>query len=245
MPNTALTLVNIKDEIIAHLGGSGVHVELQPSDIETFLRETLRIYNRNRPMRGRASLPVNSTTKRYAVTHPGLQGIVEVQFVEKAATPDTPIDPFYYGYATVMQPGDTTGEYAQRLGHIDMARRVGSSEPEWQAEWEGAQLYLYVSAPYPVYASYQYTWHVTPDNNAQTGMQFIPDGDVDLIMGYVKACAKHTLSFIRGKFAGITGPDGATQEVDWQRLADEAKEEKEKLMEEFKARRRPLLPEIE
>ena len=255
MPNTALTVKNVHQEIITFLGDSGVEVEIVSKDVEKALKDALRRYNRARPGRQNIALPVVSGEQRLLIEHPGFQGIVHVEFLQQRLFHDVdPFDPL-----SVIHPGtiytgvDTIGDYDQRLQYVEQARRVASAEEEWKARWEidkdtGEQkLFLYLDVPdtAPMLVSYDYAFHYTPDNDEQTGMQQIPDSDVDWIMDYTTARIKQTLGRIRGKFGGVADPTGGVSEIEGRELAAEGREDEKDLIDSLKRRRRPLPPVIE
>jgi hypothetical protein len=257
MPNTDLTTALIRDDVLSTLGYSGVDVELEDSDIAHCSRQTLRIYNRFRPRRFSKAIAVTSSTKKYELTtatHPGLVGVTEVNFVRSDLS-DTG-DPFNSEDNTLLGlttfGGETFGEVALRRMYVEDSRRVVSSEPEWHTEWELDTTttpatnthYLYIDVPSSATYHCSYVWnqHYTPDADASTGMQNIPAGDVEWVMAMIASKAKQILSRIRGKFEGIPNPDGSSDTVDFSTLAQEGREEEERLIEDLKLRRRPLPP---
>jgi len=246
MPNTFLTIENIREEVDLALGSSDVEVELTPADHVRCLRESVRKYNRYRPARRRGTIAVTTSQKRYEISHPGVQGIVELEFVEKSAVAGATVDPFYDSRTGLRLNGDTFGEVDQQLQYVEQSRRIMGAEADWEQE-RGADgtLYVYIDTTYDVWVSYLYTFHYTPDDNADTGMQHIPDGDTDWIVDYTIAFAKGIVAKKRGKFGGVLTPDGNESTVDAQSMADESKSEIEALITTIKSRRRPLLPEIE
>jgi hypothetical protein len=256
--NVDLTIPLIRDEVLTNLGYSGVDVELEDSDITNVIRQALRVYSRNRPRRFMRALAVTNTTQKYelaAADHPGLVGVTDVSFIVDSVQDNA--DPFNVEDNTLLGlttfGGETFGEIAMRRQYVEDSRRVVSSEPEWHAQWELDETvspavnkyYLYISVPATASGtkcSYTWTQAYTPDNNAQTGMQNIPQSDVDWVMAMVTAKAKRILSKIRGKFSGIPNPDGSESPVDFSELASEGQEEETTLMEELRSRRRPLPP---
>lgn len=251
--NTVLTHKNIKEEIETSLGVSGVEVELEDSDVTKVIRDTLRRYNRTRPGRGHAAIPVVQSQKRYVIDKEGsgIRGIVKLDFVEKTNFTGDPFDPFYYNRMGLTPQGDTFAEYDQKRQYIEQARRIGGSEPDWQQRVEknedtGKQeLVLYVDVDSPYFCSITYTYHYTPDQNEHTGMQRIPDGDTDWIVEYATALAKMIVARKRGKYRGVILPGGTTADTDATDLLQEGRDEKRELEEQLARRRRPLLPEIE
>lgn len=262
MPNAILfPIKNVVEEVLTALGTSGVEVELTEKDIERGLRDALRTYNHNRPGRHKKALTVTSTQKRYvlpttAAGFLGILGVVDVEFVRSRITDG--IDPF--DPLSVIGPGgihtgvDTFGDYDQKLNYIEQARRIASSEPEWRFQWEPDPtaanvlvpvLYIDVPNVEAPLASVEYTFGYTMDGVAITGLQNIPLGDTDWFIEWCTAFAKTILGQIRGKFKGITGPDGADQSVDYDELKTEGREDLTRLREAIVKRRRPLPPSIE
>lgn len=251
--NTVLTLKNIKEEIESSLGASGVDVELEESDVRKVVKDTIRRYNRARPGRGHAAIPITKDQKRYVIDYEGsgIRGIVKVEFVEKTNFTGDPFDPFYYNRMGLTPQGDTFAEYDQKRQYIEQARRVGSSEPEWQQRVETNQqtgkqeVVLYIDIDAPFFCQLTYTYHYTPDDDSETGMQRIPDGDTDWIIEYATALAKMIVARKRAKYRGVILPGGTTADTDGTDLLQEGRDEKRELEERLSKRRRPLLPEIE
>ncbi len=250
--NDVLTPMNILEEIQLSLGYSSVDVEFAEADAMKVIKDALRQYNRARPGRGHAALPINSTQKRYVILTEGkgIRGIVKVEFLEQTNIVGDPFDPFYYNRMGLTPQGDTFAEFDQKRQYIEQARRIGSVEPDWQqrvemnAAGEQEQV-VYVDVASPYHCQLTYTFHYTPDNEQFTGMQMIPEGDVDWVIDYATALAKRIIGRKRNKYGGIVLPGGATGQTDGQELLQEGNEEMKELMETLKARRRPLLPEIE
>lgn len=251
MPNTVLTIANVKSETAIALGGEGVDIELVEVDYEKCLKDALRVYNRNRPMQGNAAITITAAQRKYGplnTIHPGLQGILTCEFITGGTGSLNVFDQLGNNLSQSLAAanGLPFGEIDQQLQYVEMSRRIVSSEPEWRAGWEGANYYLYIDSVQPgLLCSYLYSFHATPDDNANTGMQLLPDGDTDWIMAFTLARAKQILARKRGKFQGIMNPDGGTDAVDWSELRDEGREDEGKLIEEIQARRRPLPPVIE
>lgn len=248
MPNTVLTPTLIREDIELRLGGSGVAVELDDKDYAEAIRHAVRVYNRNKPQHRFNALAVSKSTKKYGpLPDPGIQGIVRACFVSVRFEFGDPFDsPFYRDRTGLSVLGDTFGEFDQKLQYLEQSRRIAGVEPEWQQQWEGSDLFLYIDvSDIPYDFMYEYTWHVTPDDNAATGMQFIQDGDTDWILDFIEAKMMQRLGRIRGKFAGIADPQGGTSEIDWREMSEDGKEKEQRLMEEIQRRRRPLPPVFE
>lgn len=246
MPNSHLTLEYVIDEVRTNLGSSGIEVEVEESDIQKGLIQALRAFNRNTPRRTKTKIAVTQAQKKYAITHPGLLGITHVEFVDPIVADKGTLDPFD-PYSVIhdtglLTGGETVGQYDQALQYQEQFRNVTSAENEWFVQWEDEQYYLYIDIRRHMYCSYTYTWKVTPDDSPATGLRHVGEGEIGWICDYTTARAKLILYRIRGKFQGITGPDGGEQPIDWSELRDEGREDTKDLTEEIEKRRRPLEP---
>jgi len=254
MPNTTLTLESVHSAIATNLGNSGIEVELAAADITQVLGDASRLYNRCRPQREIVAIPITIGQKKYGpyqTVWVGMVEVVDVQFVD-GRIPGR-VDPFdrlsIVSSALVGggADGTTPGVVAQVLAANEDARRVASAEPEWKPLWSrDGTFHLYIDVRRDgLLCSVTYTWHVTPDDSVTTGMKFIPDGDTDWILNFSTARAKQILARIRGKFQGVTNPDGSVDPIDFAELAAEGREDEKDLKLEIEARRRPLPPAVE
>lgn len=250
MPNTRLTVANIRQEVSTLLGGQSINIELGEADINKCILDAIQLYNRNVPRRNEAALSVSASQSKYLITQPNLIGVVQVKFVGSgiqfgASTefgpPFSNVSPTGLGIA-----GATFGEVNLAVGYAKEAAQIASAEPEWQGYWEGSNYYLYIYVPtvQPINCSYTFDWGVTSDNDATTGMQNIPDSDVDWVLDYAAARAKRILARILGKFGGIPNVSGGEDPTDADALREEAKEDETRLKEEIERRRRPLPPVV-
>jgi hypothetical protein len=257
MPNIDLKQPLIRDEVLATLGFSGVDIELEESDIVVCTRQALRIYSRFLPRHSTRALASVAGTKKYELTeatHPGFRGVIDVQFYvdtgsQATSDPFNQENPVLNGVKTLG--GETAGELGFRQGYTEDARRIFGSSPDFftQMETDDAgvdKFYLYIDIPDGIQTEISYTWSggYTPDTSTQTGMQHIPNGDVDWVISMVVAKAKQMLGRIRGKFQGVPTPDGGTDSTDYSELMSEGREDELNLIEELKQRKRPLAPII-
>lgn len=258
MPNTELTLERVEEEVRMALGSSALEVELSQNDIRLSLRRALREYNRYLPRWGRLALPVTSSQKRYRIDDliPNLIGVVDVQFITRRVEPADvdPFDPYVTSLAGPNYGDETFGDVAQRLAYAEDAQRIISSEPEWHGQWEVVddgtnpaenQYALYVSFErVGSDAALTFTQRYTMEEDAY-GLLGIPQGDVDLLVEFTTAFSMRTLARIRGKFYGITNPEGSTDTVDYVELDQRGEQEIERIREAFRARKPPYVPVIE
>lgn len=251
MPNTLLTVVNVREEVRRTLGVSGVQVELSDDDILLVLRQALRKVNLHRPGRGVVKLQVSAGVKRYQLSPlpAGLKGVRRVSFLEEP-TSSSPIDPFdprtYMPAPTTLVGRLTPGDFAQEHYYREESRRVMSLDPVSRWQWEGDNFYIYIDVPAgPAYmVSVEYVFHYVDQVGVVNGMDKIPDVDADWVLALCVARAKQILGRVRGKFGGIADDQGSVTEVDGSTLITEGKEEEAELLTAIKARRRPLLPVV-
>ena len=251
MPNTTLTVSDIRTYVETRLGKSQVCVELDPADLDQCIADAIRQLTRNRPYTGNAKLTVvkGQNVKRIDDLHPGFLGVISCDHVDPRRLHTSDVDPFEYGWRQFGASGGLSPtDYAQQQQYREQSRDIMSSEFEWHGTWEqdgtGAEIFrMYVDAPWtPMLVSYKYTRKYTPDSNAFTGMQTIPEEDVDFVQNYATARAKQILGRARGKYHGILGPTGDMSEVDWSELLEEGRTEEEAQIIELRSRRRPLPP---
>lgn len=251
MPNTILTDAAIREEISSRLGGSQLDIELDARDFQLATREALQRYSRYRPLLLWSALPATIGQKRYVLAlneHPGLQGVLDVQFITRLSNPSSfdPFNPFDTGLSTWMIGDATYGDLAQQIISMKDIRRVVSAEPEWNGFWEGAEYALYVDiTSSTTVVAYRWAGAYTPDANASTGMQRVPEPDVDWLLDYIEARCMVTVGRVRRKFGGIPNPDGGVDEIDGSAMADEGKVKMDEMLAELKARTFPIPPSIE
>jgi len=256
VPNSELTLDYIEEEIRGELGGSIVDVELARTDVSRVVRAAIRLYNRTCPVRSRVALTITQAQKKYEITHTNLRGLTEVEFIGPRAEYEGLFDPMTWDSPTgIPMSTDTYGAIMARFQYLEHARTLMSAEPEWTAQWEGdGKYYLYISIANvePVIITelgatqylccYTYTWGVTPDDVAATGLLQIPVSDIDWVVDYCVAQAKITLGRGLRKHGGVPMPDGGSEQTDGEQLVTEGREDLERLRTELNSRRRPLIP---
>lgn len=251
MPNSVLNPTSIRSEIMSRLGANGVEVEITEDDLRAATAEAVRNYTRYRPKVQRRALTSSPSTKRYVLDpaqHPGLVGLLDVQFITRRTDPSAidPFNPYDSGLGNLLVGDESYGDIAQRVSFSKDAARVISAEPEWFTQWEGTSFVLYVDiVREATHVSYAWTANYTPDANVSTGMQLIPDPDTDWVLDYIEARCKKTLGMVRRKFGGIPNSEGSTDEVDGQALVDEGQLKIEALLEDLKRRTIPIPPVIE
>lgn len=188
---------------------------------------------------------------RIQVSHPGLVGVTQCMAMSRddfLGNPDV-FEAALFGHRTGIRiTGDTHGEYLQQFQYLEQARRISSSEFEWHAQWDRTSGYYYIyyeAAETYSHMSYEYKWHLTPDDDASTGLSWLPDQNADWFVDFVTARAKQTLGRQLRKFGGIATPEGGQDQTDGEQLVSEGREDELRLREAIKLLRPPLPPMIE
>jgi hypothetical protein len=253
MPNSTLTIAFFEESVSTLLGADGVDVELSPGTYKKLLAQVILLLNRSRPQRSIFALPVSTSQTKYGPINagkPGFKGVVNVQFVPSQVIQGRvdPFDAFNTVRSKVLagSDGTTFADLDAQIQGIKYARNVVSTETEWRGVWErDKNYYLYISTGgQSVSCSVEYTWNITPDDDENTGLSWVDADDVDWVVEYGTALAKQTLSRIRGKFQGITNAEGSSDPTDYAELAQEGREDAERLRLAMENRRRPLPPVI-
>ena len=241
--NTTLTQTQIREETLSRLGGSRVEIELDQKDLDLAVKEAVRVYSRHQPGTRWSSLNAAPAQKRYVLDvaeHPGIVGVLDVQFVTRRVDPSAVdvFDPYDNVVGGLLVGNESFGDITQRRIYMEDATRVVSAESEWRYTQEGSDHVLYVDViRTPTLTSYVWAWHYTPDDDADTGMLKIPNADVDWILDYVEARSMLTLGRVRRKFGGIPNAEGGVDEIDGQTFVDEANTKLEQLREQIEQRR--------
>lgn len=245
-----VSVESIRSEVQTRLGISGIDVELVDADYDNLLKQTLRILNRQHPPLGKSTLNFTGGQTKYAIAHPGLYGVTDVDVLGTADC-NLSCDPFTAEQqlrdartGVGIYRGDTYGDLLQRQTYdVDRTMLTGS-DAAWQGQWINGQYYLFIRAAARSLVSYEYVWHYTPDNNADTGVGRIVETDLDWVINYTVALAKQVLARVLRKHGGINMPDGSVEPMDGDALAQEGREDEQTLLAELKERRRPLTPVI-
>lgn len=259
--NTDLTDERIGEEVRTMLGASQIDVELADDDIKLVAKRALRVLNRYMPFRAYLVLPVTTATKQYrlddlaAIANANLvfKGVVSVEFIQRRVDPAgvDPFDPYVTSLAGPNYGDETFADVHQRRAYAEEAQRIVSSAPDWRAGWESVDVSGTLETHYYVYIAIERSdvsaglTFIAGYANTDAGRLMIPDSEVDWFMNWCIMEAKVILGRARGKYGGITNPDGGVDEIDWSQLLTEATEERVTLEEEIRQRKRPYLPVIE
>lgn len=250
----SLDMAGIRTELLTKLGSNTLDVELVAGDLNACIIDALRVLNREHPPTAWGTLNVGSgPTYAMPITAPGLYGIIDVDW---AAGPNANCtdDPFAYS-DVVMASSGLAGGYYGRVGQVleqqtymAQAREIMGRKPDWETRWvrtnSTTTLMLMLSdLPASAQVMYEYVWHLTADDNANTGVSRIPSSDLDWVVRYALARAKQILGRVLRKYSGgVNMPDGGTEQLDGTELTQEGQQEQSTLEDVMHRRRRNILP---
>lgn len=234
----ALTEEDIYEYALVSLGFPTVQVELDSAQRKILLQRVLDEYNKWLPVYKLDVLTsVSGRLNTYNLRDlekPYGRGIDDVQVVSQ--------NQFFAPVSGVFALGIphpishmSPDQYDLALRYIDVAKKVYSSEMDWQ--WEEPVLYLYAPSGLggPFQAAYQYIQDVFEPND-------VTPEDWGWVKDYFTALAKITVGQARGKFGGIPGPAG--QQLRGDALVSEGLEEKKKLEEDIQSRSYARVPPL-
>lgn len=199
-----LTLDGIKAYALSRLGFPITDVEIEQSQMGVLWERVLDEYNKYLPiMKYDVIQTVSSAIQQYdfaALGQPFGREVTDVQILQREA--------FFAPISGVFALGIphpishlSPDQYDLALRYINTARKVYSSEPDW--EWEEPVLWLFAPTGFggPFSAAYSYIQDASEPKD-------IPAEDhglvKDLFFGYVM----QAVGMSRGKFSSIPGPAG-------------------------------------
>jgi len=240
-----LTLDRIKAQAIARLGFSGVKrrgvdVEIEEDQMGILWELTLDEYNKWLPLIKRDVISATSGTRNQydlrTLNKPYGRGLVDVRIAAK--------EDFFSPISGVFALGIphpishlSPDQYDLAVRYINLAKKIYSSEPDW--EWEEPILWLYAPSGFggPFVAAYQY-------HQDAAAPEDIPQEDWKWAQDYFFNLVKYAVGESRGKFGTIPGPAG--QSIRGEAMASEATEALDRLREDIEtksyARVAPLGP---
>jgi len=193
---------------------------------------------------------VRPASGRYLITHPNLAGIIYVDGVENDLYSAEQLDTFNpYTYSGIgSQHGfepNLIVDYATLTMYREMQQRILADDFNWRHEVEDGEHYLYVAAPATLTAiMYEFKWHLSPDDDATTGLRHLPDSDADWVIDMTLALSQQLLGRILRKHGGMMNSDGGVDSIDGSELVQEGREDEQRHMEELKKRKRTPPPMI-
>lgn len=235
-----LTLQRIKDFALSKLGATQVNVEISEPQMGSFWEATLDEYNKWLPLQKFDLLTATGQKRNkydlISLNKPYGRGVVDVRIASKHQ--------FFNPISGVMSLGIpqpithlSPDHYDLSLRYIHAARKIYSSEPDW--EWEEPILWLYAPSGFggPFSAAYTYHQDVSLPED-------LPQEDWSWVMKYFSTYVKEAVGEARGKFGSIPGPAG--QSLRGEAMVSESRDDRKVLEEEISsksyARVPPLFP---
>jgi hypothetical protein len=244
---------DMRAAVQTNLGGNLIDVELTDQDYVTALAASIRELNRWHPMHGAGALPWSPSVQYYRVTHPRLIGILDVEGVVPADAAraecylfDTPfgVSQFGYGGFGGLTTPQSYGEMEQLAHNRNAAAQAQGLDLDWEQFPAGpGAVDLYVAGGRAgMKVSYRFTWGISPDDDAQTGVSRIPEAYWNMVIDFAHARAKQILGRSLRKYGGINMPDGTVEPLDGEALMQEGIAKEEAMAPLWKAIRRPVPP---
>ena len=201
-----LTLDRIKSYSLAKFGYPQVTPDISEMQMGEFWERTLDEYNRWLPIEKYDIVTGTSSTRnQYNLEEIGKPYGRGVQDVKVTSNED-----FFSPISGVFALGIphpishlSPDQYDLALRYIAVAKKIYSSEPDW--EWEEPILWLYAPTGFggPFVASYMYYQDaLSPED--------IPANDWQWVMEYFYNLCKESIGEARSKFGSIPGPAGQT-----------------------------------
>lgn len=211
-----LTTAEVYSYALASLGFPQVNVEADNAQLGIFLQAALDEYSTWRPIEKFDVLDgVTSSLNRYNLNDlekPYGRGIVKVQ----VGTKENFFSPISGVFALgIPHPIShlSPDQYDLALRYIKTARKVYSSQPDW--EWQEPILWLYAPTGYggPFIAAYTYfVDSFSPEDVRQVDYKWFKEYFMNLV--------KRAVGEARSKYGGIPGPQGTA--MNGERLVSEA-----------------------
>ena len=258
-----ISVASLTGEVTTMLGNNTLDMELTPADLQKCLTDAIRVLNREHPpaawgtVNALTNTGPNTQIQRYALPYPGIYGVVDVDWYGVTGGFGVSMNPFVVnsmsanGYAFGTYMYGQLGDMLQDMTYRDQMLDIRGRKPDWDTRWINVNgtptLYLLLSdmPRQGQYVMFEYIWHLTPDDSAQTGVSFIPPNDMDWVVNYTLARAKQILGRVLRKFnGGINMPDGSTEQLDGEALMQEGLNSQTELLEEMRQRRRRILPHV-
>lgn len=233
-----LTKDRIKSFALASLGYPHVEVEIDEFQFTEIWERTLDEYNRWLPLEKHDIITGTSATRNQydldALNRPYGRGIFDVRIASKEA--------FFSPISGVFALGIphpishlSPDQYDLALRYIYAAKKVYSSEPDW--EWEEPILWLYAPTGFggPFVAAYGYHQDICDPED-------FPQEDWNWVLDYFAAHTKKMVGEARSKFGSIPGPAG--QDLRGEAMITEATEKIEQLQADLEGRSYARVPPL-
>lgn len=234
----ALTKDDMKKYVLAQIGYPVTEVELASQQFEILFERVLDEYNKWLPVyKVDVITAVSSMINRYNLldlNQPFGRGVVDVKIVTQQQWFSPISGVFALGIPHPISHL-APDQYDLALRYIKMAKKIYSSEPDW--EWEEPVLWLYAPTGFggPFSAAYTYSQDCSCAED-------IAAEDAGWAKDYYLALVKIAVGESRAKFGGIPGPAG--QQLRGADLVRDGKEEKKELEQKIESKSYARIPPL-
>lgn len=225
-----MILQDIFQYILTKLGGSGADIELQESDLDLAVKETIKIYSKYKPIKSYQSVTINS--KYFTLPAPeNTVGVCKVDITGRVVEGTNMTDEYILFNMVTGVAGVLAPRFTWSLAELEIARkwyvmvgRVLGTSPDWYYDYYNKILHIWQPSG-KGYATVVWLRPIKYPNE----LDKIPSNDEWWIEQYALSCAKEILGRIRSKYDGIPGGNDKFA-LDGKDLLQESVNEKEKLM---------------
>lgn len=220
----------LKAWIMRRLGAPFLKVELCDENLVDAVESARRWFSAKKGVKAFAMMAIMPSQTEYVLPDI-VDTVIDVVFqaqrldIALVFSPFTLIDD-KVPYDTFRASGASGGMYSsftQTLQYVETAKRILGAEPDWRQE--NRLLYIF---PLPQNMS---AMRIEFKSSTVT-IEQLSERDHDLLKRYALAKAKEDLATVRSKYDSFPTAQG-TATLNWQKLADEASGEIEKLDEEI------------
>lgn len=230
MSNQLMDEAALKAWILRRLGAPFLKVELCEENLVDAVESARRWFTAKKGVKAFAIMAVNAGQTEYPLPDivdtvidvvPQLQRLdISLVFSPFTLIDDkVPYDVFAAGGAS----GGLYSSFTQTLQYVETAKRILGAEPDWRQE--GRMLHIF---PIPRHQSSMRVEF----KSSQVTIEQLSESDHDKVKRYALAKAKEDLATVRSKYDSFPTAQGSAT-LNWQKIADEASSEIEKLNEEI------------
>lgn len=227
-----MNLDDLKKHILVHLGGSRVAVELSDDDLNESIRHTLLLYSKYKPYRVLEPIQLTSTFTEKLPPEEDIYGVINVDLVANYETMGYETDAFLFTRVPIWQSRSprftwTLVEYDLMKKWINLTGRILDAHPDWHFDRYQRKLWIWMPSGG---GKGTITW-IRPYRFPEEIPNILPN-DIFWFQEFALAEAKEILGRIRSKYDSIPG-GGENFTLDGKDLIAEAREEKDKLLEQL------------
>lgn len=217
--------------ILRRLGAPFLKIELTELNLKDAVESARRWFSAKKGIQKTAPLQVQAGQTEYQLPD-GVETVEDVAFMTPAMDISLVFSPFtliddkvpYDVFAAGGASGGLYSSYTQTLQYVETAKRILGAEPDWRQE--GRTLYIF---PIPKNSS----TILLNYKSSQITIEQLSERDHDLLKRYALACAKEDVGRVRSKYASGFPTAQGHEQLDGERLLEEAAAAKEALDEEI------------